>query len=464
MLMQCSVNIGTTLSAKLSTILLKQYEVNIDFLLFLLRVTTVYNLNCSEIDLDFQRRIKEGEDRYNDLAKRIVPYGNCWKKSLEDLHRGCKQLTEESQSRLALSFANCFLEHSGSTICNCPPDTPVSTCLRNSSDRVFSTYTEFFTHTQSICHYLQHREWQERTENTVLKLSKTSEEVSEKLEETTKYQTQMLDMQQLALEEQKRLISNGKILNHELQKSRLHARDVYEDLKSTTGEQKLLIFEVFDRIKSLQNLVLGEFTGVYTIAYYLIGTILVYVATSISRTADARIWLLLIISANMVAERVITSYTLDEGILKHALGDSSVLVYERIWLCRKVTCVVAIVVLICFYCRYKDYNAINNQLLREIQQQNVELKNFIKSLNLNELPQTPIKYKEAEIYPPVLETSISADKDQAAEKIESFPKEESSSKPRSIYTKKAVPKKAILGNISLDALEVTILHEYIGKG
>ncbi len=31
----------------------------------------------------------------------------------------------------------------------------------------FNTYTEFFTHAHSICHYLQSERWQQRAENTI---------------------------------------------------------------------------------------------------------------------------------------------------------------------------------------------------------------------------------------------------------------------------------------------------------
>ncbi|KAF8766691.1 Protein GAMETE EXPRESSED 1 like protein [Argiope bruennichi] len=339
--------------------------------------------DSAEVDLNFQDKLTQGESLYKELVKKS--YGSCWKEALSHLHFSCKHLTEEIQSRLALSFTNCFLKHSGSEICPCPDDSPISTCLGNSSDRVFSTYTEFFTHTQSICHYLQHREWQEQTHKTVAMLTENSEIVSKKLDESRKTQSKILDMQQVSLSEQRRLISNGRSLNKELAKSRSQARYAFDEFKASTNEQKHLIFEIFDRVKGLQHFVLGEFTSIYTFAYYFAGVFVIYLITSVPQTASARIWLLLLKSGNVVLERILVSYNLDEEMTKLFPLEINGPIYSNIWMCRKCVCIVCFIVLLYFYHSYKDYNSINNQLLREIQRQNSELQEALKSLQSQHL-------------------------------------------------------------------------------
>lgn len=268
------------------------------------------------VELDFQDQIAEGETYYVELQRKSQSYGECWKEAMSNLHTGCKQLTEDVQSRLALAFANCFLKHTGIGACLCNDDVSISDCLTNCSDRVYSTFTEFFTHTQSVCHYLQHKEWQVEMARTALLLTENSKKISKNLDESARSQFKILDLQQAALAEQKRSISNGKILTAELMRSRESARDLYNEFKTTTYEQKLLLFEIFDRMRNLQNFVLGEFTGVYTAAYYLVVATLVYILTSVPRTADARIWLILIISLNAVAEKFLTSYTLQRNSIE----------------------------------------------------------------------------------------------------------------------------------------------------
>ncbi|GIY90210.1 hypothetical protein CDAR_581871 [Caerostris darwini] len=348
-----------------------------------------------DVDLNDQDKLMEGKNRYNELMK--MSYGDCWKEALSHLHFSCKHLTEDIQSRLALSFTNCFLEHSGSKTCPCPEEIPMSVCLANSTDRIFSTYTEFFTHTQSICHYLQHREWQEQTHKTIVLLTENSEIVSIKLDESSKTQTKILDMQQVSLLEQRRLISNSRNLNAELQKSRSQARSAFDEFKTSTNEQKLMIFEVFDRIKGLQHFVLGEFTSVYTIAYYIGGIFLIYISTSIPQTANARIWLLLLISANFILERIVVSYNIDQEMLKLFPLEVNGPIYSSIWICRKCVCTIGLIILVYFYHCYQDYNTINNQLLREIQRQNSELQEAIKNLKINQIEALPSQKLKSEI-------------------------------------------------------------------
>lgn len=293
------------------------YKSKIMFKLFsLLLFTNFIVLGTPTIELDFQNEIVEGEKYYVELERKSQSYGDCWKETMSNLHTGCKQLTEDVQSRLALAFANCFLKHAGIDPCVCNHDDLISNCLKNCSDRVFNTFTEFFTHTQSVCHYLQHREWQVEMARTALLLTENSKKINKNLDESARSQFKILDLQQAALAEQKRSISNGKILTAELMRSRESAKDLYNEFKTTTYEQKLLLFEIFDRMKNLQNFVLGEFTGVYTAAYYLVVATLVYILTSVPRTADARIWLILIISLNAVTEKFLTSYTLQRNSIE----------------------------------------------------------------------------------------------------------------------------------------------------
>lgn len=49
----------------------------------------------------------------------------------------------------------------------CPEGSEVSKCTASMDAVAFNTYTEFFTHTQSICHFLQSEAWQNRAENTM---------------------------------------------------------------------------------------------------------------------------------------------------------------------------------------------------------------------------------------------------------------------------------------------------------
>ena len=139
---------------------------------------------------------------YNDCR-----YGTCWTHALKDLETGCKNLDDEVQSRqviwskiiwskkelvslhccpmfsnvgllpfhlfrLALNFANCFLAKAGQSTFPCQPNTPIEACLQEVrflnywlhwylyciiqvDNNAFTAYSNFFTHTQNMCYFLQ---------------------------------------------------------------------------------------------------------------------------------------------------------------------------------------------------------------------------------------------------------------------------------------------------------------------
>merc|ERR1740129_1058959 len=79
------------------------------------------------------------------------------KKSLLVLENGCKELTDDRQSRMALQFANCFLAQSGQKTYPCEESSSVSDCLSSIDSNGFTAYSEFFTHTHNMCQFLQHQ-------------------------------------------------------------------------------------------------------------------------------------------------------------------------------------------------------------------------------------------------------------------------------------------------------------------
>lgn len=51
----------------------------------------------------------------------------------------------------------------------CPEGSEVSRCTAGMDDVAFNTYTEFFTHAHSICHFLHAETWQQRAENAMFR-------------------------------------------------------------------------------------------------------------------------------------------------------------------------------------------------------------------------------------------------------------------------------------------------------
>nr|XP_054752079.1 uncharacterized protein LOC129257712 [Lytechinus pictus] len=287
-------------------------------------------------------------------------YGTCWVSALQTVAAGCKRLTDDEQSRMALTLANCHLAKAGFDTYNCDETMDIKDCLNPmKGDSIsFNAYTEFFTHTQDICFFLQSQVWHEQTEETVEKLTQSSEDVAIQLEVTGKLQENMIKQQNESLKNQKEILAQEAKLNEALKSSTNSIQEVFAEMKSSTLEQKALFAETFDRVAQVQRLMLGEFTWFNSVIYYVVGVLLVYMVTSTSQTASARFSLFLLLLVNWVVEWVM-----------FRIMDSSdqTVFHANSWWCRKIFCSLGLLLLIYKASQYKDYNKINHAILLQIQ-------------------------------------------------------------------------------------------------
>lgn len=90
--------------------------------------------------------------------------------------------------------------------------------------------------------------------------------------------------------------------------------------KLSTDEQKMLIFEVFDRVGKLQNLVVSEVSWLYTVVFYGTCLLAAYLMTATKRTSGARLWLYLILTLNFLLERFICQYAISSQWVDYHLN------------------------------------------------------------------------------------------------------------------------------------------------
>jgi hypothetical protein len=213
------------------------------------------------------------------------------------------------------------------------------------SDRAFSAFTEFYTHVYNICFFLQSQIWHEETEKTVDKLSTSSAHVTKQLEEAEVVQKILLQEQRESMSVQQELLTNGLSLREIIHTSQDNLRAVMQEFRTSTLEQKRILFEVFDRLTSLQAWAIGEVSWFYTVVFYTSSIIVSYVVTATPRTQGARIWIFLIITVNVVIERLVVRQFLQEDV-EHL----NKTLYWWIWQCRKVMLTVCVVCLgVAFY-------------------------------------------------------------------------------------------------------------------
>jgi len=344
---------------------------------------------------DGQSASEIGRAEYEVIRRdsKIPVYGDCWKKALEDLDKGCKTLTDDMQSRMALSFANCFLRMSGQPTYPCALNRPVADCLASVDTKAFSAFSNFFTHTHNMCQFLQSQVWHEKTEETIGTLSESSAKVAKSIENWSEMQETILERQAATLEYQKQIAADGTALNRALEASRENAKQLMDEFRTSTDEQRALIFSIFDRVAKLQSMVVSEVSWIYSVLFYAGTLILVHVMTATKRTADARFPLLMLFTLNAVVERLVCNFSLGSGdstgnqglFIEHLNEEDSVpeVINFRIWVCRKLSLTAAAIFLAYSVWAYKDYNVLNNAILRDIQAQNLELRSALQILQLN---------------------------------------------------------------------------------
>jgi len=333
------------------------------------------------IDETANKAMQTGKNQFELIQRnaKMPRFGDCWKESLQHLENGCKKLTDDLQSRMALHFANCFLAQSGQKTYPCEDNVPISTCLSTIDSNGFTAYSEFFTHTHNMCQFLQNQIWHENTEEAISGLTKTSTQVAESLKNSSKLQEDIVKNQVETLDYQKKIAEYGTVLSQSVEQSKLHVRELMKELRTSTDEQKTMIFSIFDRVTKLQTLLLSEVSWLYTLLFYAGCLLAVYIVTAAKRTEEARLWLFAILSFNFIMERIICNLTLESNqadIFEIYMNDESspqAVLHFRIWLSRKMAILASVFVLLFKALTFKDYNVINYELLQDIRKQNADL-------------------------------------------------------------------------------------------
>lgn len=325
---------------------------------------------------------KEGKQLWESLSEKVnLPqYGSCWKEAISDLRVGCKFLSEDVQSDLAVRFADCFLQMSGYEPIMCNEEK--KTCLRNLSDRAFNAYTEFYTHTQSICYFLQNQVWHEEAQKTIDRLSDTTIAVSAQLEEAEQIQNDILNQQKESVILQHYLLSNGKSIASALESSEEKISRIMKDFQDSAVEHKKLLFELFEKLTLLRSWVMVEMSWINCIIFYMSVMIIGYLFTSLSITKNARGFIFLLLTFNYFIERCIYGNS-------EVTNQSEENIIYWIWFCRKICIVFSIIILI--YCAvvYCDYNVVNHKLLIEIKNQNKMLLNMFERKDVRQALSSP---------------------------------------------------------------------------
>ncbi|KAL9649673.1 hypothetical protein ABK040_003350 [Willaertia magna] len=152
----------------------------------------------------------------------------CWKEQITTLLKDCQELkqNELKRTKLAIHLTNCHLQKSGLSTYKCTNEMSIKECTKDmiSSTIAFNTYTEFTTHVDNICYFIQ----------------------SELIDENLNLLIRNL------LNESLQLSQDLNLLNLESKKINLNLITIKENNKDLLDEQ-LLIKNEFINFKELEN-------------------------------------------------------------------------------------------------------------------------------------------------------------------------------------------------------------------
>ncbi|XP_058497944.1 uncharacterized protein LOC131468088 isoform X2 [Solea solea] len=288
-------------------------------------------------------------------------YGECWAQALEHLDTRCKDMTSESQGRIALGFTYCHLSSSGRDFPSCPEGSDVSRCTRVMDAVAFNTYTEFFTHTHAICHFLQSETWQNRAETTMYRLTESSAGVAEQLQSTRQMAEELIEAQSAALQAQQEILTNGEELRLTLRDSTEGLRTVFSELSSSSREQQVALSELFNRVSFLHSFLLMESHSVSSCCYNAAALCAAFLLTATQRSSRARLLLLSLVCLNFYLELKIHQFITSDQPEHRDMERLSVYVSVL----RRIMACVGVCVLVLACLRYRDPLQHSLQMLQQ---------------------------------------------------------------------------------------------------
>lgn len=333
--------------------------------------------------------ITKGRLQYQLLRERgnLPKFGSCWKSAVEHVDEGCRELSEETQSDIALLLTNCFLQMSGHETYSCTSDRKPNVraiCISTMSDRAFNVYTEFYSHTLNMCWFLRGQIWQETISENTLKVGKqlamsaekqeklleVQQESYKQLEHSARKQEKLLEIQQETLDVQEKMLHHGRFIE-----------GILNELTTTTKNHQEMLMILSQSVNSLQTWMVGEISWLNSLFFYSCFSILTIVFTSTSKTIISRLPILCMIITNLFLERFVCYL-----FLKYSYFNADNLfsdIQGYIWALRYFLIFLSLATLLYKALFHVDLNVKNQLALESIIKQNKIILSEIQNKNLN---------------------------------------------------------------------------------
>lgn len=134
--------------------------------------------------------------------------------------------------------------------------------------------------------------------------------------------------------------------------------------RETVKDQKELLFQIFEYIRTFQNWIISEVSWFQSIIYYVVSCILCALFTTPKKTTNARVVLFTTQSLNVIIERMIVQFY---NNVSDPINDSKMSLVYSIWFVRNSATIICMISLFYAYCSYKDKEYDNYKILKRIE-------------------------------------------------------------------------------------------------
>lgn len=194
------------------------------------------------------------QNTYNDLvyySQQSERYSGCYKEALSKLHHGCKGLkdNDNERSKIAVHFTNCHLMKSGLAPYTCTDYMNIQECTQNmlTSPIAFNAYTQFSSHVENLCFYIQSEEFNTQIENNIKELIHQTSKSSQELVNIRKQSSEIEQSVSNSIQNQEKLLEEQDTLKNKLVVMQNEEDKHFNKLGST-----------FNQIHSLSNMLQSQ--------------------------------------------------------------------------------------------------------------------------------------------------------------------------------------------------------------
>eukprot|EP01138_Halocafeteria_seosinensis_P008258 gb/GECG01008439.1/.p1 GENE.gb/GECG01008439.1/~~gb/GECG01008439.1/.p1 ORF type:complete len:608 (+),score=60.66 gb/GECG01008439.1/:1-1824(+) len=286
------------------------FRVVVVFIFAFVMVVTVEASTSSSSHRDqFPMRIQyprepylDAKHAYDSLLEHRRPEMGCFSRALQHVSsESCEQMSDQEQRKLGLALANCHFEATGRQTFPCDAQQgsfSTKECISGMSETAYIIFTQFFQQAVQLCIYIRAESWTQEVQKTIDELSQSSAFMNSLLLDQLNAQEAILYQTNVSIANQESLIE----LQGEAKRTLWGSiESILIRIDSFDGAFQRLD-DVTESLRRIYSRMSGNIAGIYSLGYYVVASLVVWIVTSSHSTKSARSPLMILLVAALSIE------------------------------------------------------------------------------------------------------------------------------------------------------------------